>query len=151
MEPSATGGLRKRLLMPRLISLIASLPLAKLSRFAVVGFSLMGLHIGLGYVLVKLMHWPVMAGSILAYIGAAIIGYVSQRVITFRSHTPHSASIPRFSAMIGLGLGVSWLAAMISGRAFGLDPMIGIIAAAMLTPIANYIIMDRLVFPDQRG
>ncbi len=44
---------------------------------------------------------------------------------------------------------MSWLAAK-AAVALGFSPFIGIIAASMLTPIANYIIMDRLVFPDQR-
>jgi putative flippase GtrA len=136
--------------LPRFARHIAeALPLAKLARFAAVGFSLMGLHIGLGLLLLHL-GMPAMPASLLAYLGAAIAGYLSQRIITFRSVTPHSASIPRFAAMIGLGLLVSWLAALAASRGFGLDPAWGIVAASMLTPVANYLIMDRLVFPEQR-
>jgi putative flippase GtrA len=124
-------------------------PVAKLMRFAVVGISLTGLHIALGLVLVRIVGLAPMNGSILAYLGAATAGYFSQRIVTFRSDTSHLTSIPRFSAMIGLGLVVSWSAARLAS-AWGYDPMIGIIAAAMLTPVANYIIMDRLVFPNQR-
>jgi putative flippase GtrA len=128
----------------------ARLPMAKLMRFAAVGFSLMGLHIALGFVLVRSLGIAPMLGSLLAYLGAAVVGYLAQRIITFRSATPHLTSIPRFAAMIGLGLAVSWGAAALA-RALSFDPMIGIIAASMLTPVANYLIMDRLVFPDQRG
>jgi putative flippase GtrA len=130
-------------------STFATLPLAKLARFAVVGFSLMGLHVALGYGFVKVIGMAPMAGSILAYLGAAMAGYIAQRIITFKSDTPHLTSLPRFATMIGLGLGVSWSAARIAS-AWGHDPMMGIIAASMLTPVANYFIMDRLVFPNQR-
>jgi putative flippase GtrA len=124
-------------------------PLAKLARFGIVGFSLMGLHIGLGALLSKGFGLAAMPASLLAYLGAAVAGYLSQRIITFRSDTPHRTSIPRFAAMIGLGLAVSWLAAY-TARWLGHDAIVGIIAASMLTPVANYLIMDRLVFPDQR-
>ncbi len=77
-------------------------PLAKLTRFAIVGFSLMGLHIGLGYALLQAGLAPTTA-SLLAYLGAAVAGYLSQRIITFRSDTPHLTSVPRFAAMIALG------------------------------------------------
>ncbi len=138
MEPAA---LRKGL---------ARLPIAKLMRFAIVGFSLMGLHVGLGFVLVKWLGMAAMTGSLLAYLGAAAAGYLSQRIITFRSATPHLTSIPRFAAMIGLGLAVSFGAAALA-RMLAFDPMVGIIIASMMTPVANYLIMDRLVFPDQNG
>ncbi len=57
---------------------------------------------------------------------------------------------PRFAAMIVLGLAVSALASLIATALLQVDALYGVIAAAMLTPVANYLIMDRLVFPDQR-
>jgi putative flippase GtrA len=132
-----------------LFARLDALPIAKLLRFAAVGFSLMALHIGLGYALLHLAGLSPLLASLLAYLGAALAGYLSQRMITFRSDTPHATSIPRFAAMILLGLAVSWLAAA-AGKLFGYSPMTGIIFGSMLTPVANYVIMDRLVFPDQR-
>jgi putative flippase GtrA len=128
----------------------ARLPLRKLLRFAAVGFSLMGLHIGLGFLLIRFAGLDDLVASLLAYAGAASVGYWSQRIVTFRSYTPHRSSVPRFLAMLALGGAVSFLASLLATDWLRIDALYGIVAAAMLTPVANYLIMDRLVFPDQR-
>jgi putative flippase GtrA len=125
------------------------LPLAKLIRFAFVGFGIMAIHIALGFLMLRVFRFGAIEGSLLTYLASASIGYVLQRIITFRSFTPHGSSVPRFAVMILLGVIVSLAAAMLA-RLLAYDPIFGIILAGLLMPAVNYVIMDRLVFPDQR-
>jgi putative flippase GtrA len=122
---------------------------AKLGRFILVGLSLTAIHMGLGAVLLKLVALPPLFASLLAYLGAATCGYLGHRVVTFRARTSHGFSAPRFAAMTALGLLVSWLSLRAAEGWLGIDPLYGVVAAACLVPVVNYVVMDRIVFPLQ--
>ena len=129
---------------------IADLPLAKILRFAGVGFSLMGLHIGLGLVLTQVCLMASLPASLLSYGLTACTGYLAHRLITFRSATAHAKSVPRFMIVTAFGFAVATALHALVVSTWGYPAIAGIIATAMVVPFANYVLFDRLVFPDQR-
>jgi putative flippase GtrA len=123
---------------------------AKILRFLAVGATLTLIHIALGWLISRQMpEYPVTA-AVLAYFGAAVAGYLSQRIITFRSTTPHQQAVPRFAVMVALGIAVSLTYALVLTRGLGFHPMVAIILASVTVPVVNYLAMDRMIFPDQK-
>jgi putative flippase GtrA len=127
-----------------------ALPLGKIIRFLVIGSGVTAIHIGLGFLFTRLLPDQSLTPALLAYLGAAVTSYVSQRVITFRSTTPHHLAIPRFALMVVIGVSISLAYAAVFTKLFGWDPMVAVIAASLTVPVVNYIAMDRIIFPDQK-
>jgi putative flippase GtrA len=130
--------------------MLNALPLAKIIRFIAVGGSVTLVHIGLGFLLVRLMPQHSLVAALLAYLGAAAISYISQRTVTFRSTTPHHRSVPRFVAMLCVGIVVSLSSALVLTDWLGFHPMIAILCASGSMALLSFVSMDRMIFPDQR-
>jgi putative flippase GtrA len=74
------------------------------SKFAFVGALATALHFAVMVLLVQAFHFNAAAASSLGFAVSALFNYQLNRVFTFRSHSPHSQTLPRFLLVACSGL-----------------------------------------------
>lgn len=124
----------------------ASIPWAKLSRFAGVGILNSFVYAIATTMFVRHLAWNPTLASIAGYVVAVPLAFVAHRVFTFSSNGKVSFELPRFVAVHVLGIGVSWLVMVLAAEWLRLHYAVGIVAAIVLVPVLSYVILDRHVF-----
>lgn len=115
-------------------------------RFLVVG----GMATGLQYVLLgaatALLGWTSAAGSAVGYAAGSMLSYALNYLFTFRSDARHMQAIPRFYAMVGLGLVLNTSVMAFLADYWGWDVWLSQVVATMLTLFSNFVLSRRWVF-----
>ena len=127
------------------------LTLDKLLRFAVVGLACGGIYAAVTALLVSGLGATPVAASIAGYCAAVPAGFLGHRRFSFRSHGRWTGEAARFVATQALNIAVTagamYGATSVFGRGYGW----GMIAAVILVPIANFLVLNLWVFREQQG
>ncbi len=121
---------------------------ARISKFAAVGLIATGLYATVAFLLS--FSLPATQASVCAYGVAAIFSYCGHKSLTFESSEAHSIEAPRFVALTVAGITISWVLPFILTDGLHLPAFVPIIAACLLIPVFNYVVLDRWVFRGAR-
>lgn len=119
----------------------------RLSRFAAIGAAATLLYAVLALAFTRL-GMAATAASVFAFLLAAVFSYAGHKYVTFVSGGRHAFELPRFLAVSAAGLAVvSAMPAVLTGM-LGLPAAVPILAACIVIPAVNYVVLGRWVFRD---
>jgi putative flippase GtrA len=108
-------------------------------RFATVGAVGTLLHFGVLHGLVTWAGWPAWLASTLGALCGAIVNYALARTWVFRVQTPHRQAVPRFAAVLMLGMALNaGLMALLSDF-LKIHHLVAQIAATGCVLVCNYV------------
>lgn len=122
----------------------------RLVRFGLIGAATTLLYAGLAWLFGRGLHWPAALASAAAYGACATLSYWGHRKLTFRSREPHRVALPRFAATTAGGYAAALAVPVVLG-AFGFGFELAILLTCLAIPLANFVVLDRLVFRRRRG
>jgi len=120
----------------------------RLSRFATIGVASTLLYAVLALGLVHLGVDTTWA-SVIAFLLAAVFSYAGHKYVTYASGGRHVFEFPRFLALSLVGLGVVSILPVLLVGLLGMPPAIPILAACLVLPAFNYVVLGRWVFRDR--
>jgi putative flippase GtrA len=118
----------------------------RLGRFAIVGFFNSGLYAMVTWWLIAYGHVAPESASLLGYLVAIPVAYFGHRWVTFTSAGAVHVEALRFVTVHAMGLFVAWEAMDLASNRLGLHFAAGIIAAVVLVPLLNFLVLDHFVF-----
>jgi putative flippase GtrA len=118
----------------------------RLFRFTGVGIASTLCYAIVAFALTSRFQRSAVEASFIAYAIAALLSYFGHRVITFRSKGDHLREAPRFGALVLCGYALALAIPLFSGQVLGWSPAASILLTCVAIPLANYVLMARVVF-----
>jgi putative flippase GtrA len=129
--------------------LASRLPLAKLARFAAIGLASGTIYALVTSLLVSGLDWGPIFSSIVGYCVSVPASFIGHRRFSFRSRGLWRVEALRFVATQALNIAVTAGAMFAATAWLGSHYGWGMLAAVILVPIANFLVMNLWVFRDQ--
>ena len=120
--------------------------LAKALRFGLVGATSGVVFAVVTAALINLGGVNPTLSSVLAYIVSMPINFIANRNFSFRSTSHVATDAIRFCSLHAANLAITAVAMSSAVNSLGLHYSIGIIAAIVLVPLCNFLLLDRWVF-----
>ena len=96
--------------------------------------------------LVELLHVKAHVASATGYGVGAVVSYLMNRFWTFKSDVPHAQSLPRFIAMIGIGLLLSFIIMRVRVDFAGIYYLLAQVLTTGIVMVSNYLLSASWVF-----
>lgn len=125
--------------------------IAKALRFAVIGVANGLIYAAVTSALVLGLDVQPVLASILGYCASVPMGFLGHRHFSFRSQGRWTAEAVRFVFTQALNIAVTALSMQAATVWLGGAYYWGMVAAVILVPIANFLVLNLWVFRDQRG
>jgi putative flippase GtrA len=122
------------------------MPSMRLFRFTGVGIASTLCYAIVALALTSWIHRPAVEASVVAYAIAALLSYFGHRIITFRSKGDHLREAPRFGVLVLCGYALALVIPLLFGRVPNWPPVASILVTCIAIPLANYVLMARIVF-----
>lgn len=119
--------------------------IAKLLRFGLVGTLVTGSYALVTYSGVHYLHLLPQVANLIGCCVAIMLSYTGQKYFTFRSARGHRFELPRFLVICVLAVLAS-SASVACAHGAGLDYRIGILGAAVVIPLCNFVVLNLWVF-----
>lgn len=118
----------------------------RIATFSAIGVVNTALYAAISYVAIKYLAWPAAMSAAIGYLCGACFSYVANAFVTFEGVAAHCHAAPRFvlSNLLGLAASASIPALAIDGLGLAAGP--SIVAASLIVPPLNYLLMSRFVF-----
>lgn len=117
----------------------------KLVRFGLVGTLVTGSYALVTYSGVRYLYLSPQGANLLGCFVAIVLSYTGQKYFTFRSARGHRVELPRFLVVCVLAVLAS-SASVACAQGAGLDYRIGILGAAIVIPLCNFVVLNLWVF-----
>ena len=124
--------------------------LARIMRFGLVGVAATLTYAGVAAMLSYgqlAKAFSATPASFVSYLIAMPISYFGHKWLTFGSRGSHAQEAPRFVASALLGIAISCFLPLTLVEWLGYTPAVSIVAATILVPLTNYVVLGLWVFP----
>lgn len=118
---------------------------SRFPRFVVVGALATAIQYAILLLCVELLGMMPTLASVLGFAISALFNYAANKYITFESRTRDLIALPRFAAMVALGLVVTTIC-MRAFAAMGLYYLLAQVVTTLIVMLLNFQIASRWVF-----
>lgn len=115
-------------------------------RFVLVGGTTTSCQYIVLTLLVELLHVKADVASVIGYGVASAVSYLMNRFWTFNSDLPHAQSLPRFIAMIGIGLSLSFVIMHVLVDFASIYYLLAQVLTTGIVMLSNYLLAASWVF-----
>ncbi len=112
-------------------------------RFTTIGLGASALYFIFALVLESMLHLPTVLASLLAYIGAAVFGFLGHRIYTFASTSNPKVEMIRFGIATVIGICLSIIIPLVLKSQ---PPVFAFLAVLLIVPVVSFILMKFFVF-----
>lgn len=120
---------------------------SKLLRFVTVGGTATGVQYVLLIFLVEVVQCPKVAASASAYLLAALVNYLLNYYLTFRSKQQHWVTLPKFVLVVALGVTIN--TSVFSALVGHLPYLIAQVVATVATLISNFLLHKHWIYRER--
>lgn len=134
-----------------MIQALRAVPFAKLLRFGLVGVTSGAIYAAVTTLLVSGLGMAPIVASVFGYCASVPMSFLGHRRFSFRSQGRWTVEAVRFVATQALNIAVTAAAMYAATAVFGARYGWGMVAAVILVPIANFLVMNFWVFREQES
>ena len=121
--------------------------------YVIVGGIVTGCHYAVVAIAVELFGWWPVAATVVGFVIGAVLKYVLNYFIAFRSAEPHPVALPRFVGFLAVMLALTTLTFTLLYEWAGVHYMVAQVLTTVLLIPVGYVLSRRFVFvrPDGRS
>jgi putative flippase GtrA len=110
------------------------------------GFLSTGSHYAVTVAAVELFGWPPLAASVTGFLVGAVVKYLLNYFVAFRSEERHSAAVVRFAVMLALFFGLNAAFFAVFQQVLGLHYMVAQVLTTAVLIAPSYVLARGWVF-----